>query len=76
MDANQWGWGESLLGVVTGVARREPMITQYEGLLQGALTSELCGMGLRVFRERSEARQSLKTQRFFSIIHNDGVMDF
>ena len=41
MDLNQWGWAESILRISTQIASREPLVTQYEGMLHGLLTDQI-----------------------------------
>ena len=73
MDANQWSWGESLLRVVAGVARNDPMVTQYESVLRAELTEALCGMGLTVVRSRAEYTRSIQ---YYCISHRQGALEF
>ncbi len=73
MDANQWSWGKSLLRVVAGVARNDPMVTQYESVLRAELTEALCGMGLTVVRSRAEYIRSIQ---YYCISHRQGALEF
>ena len=72
MDANQWSWGESLLRVVAGVARSDPMVTQYEAILQASLSEAMCGMGLTVIRQRVQ----MSGINYYCISHRDGALEF
>lgn len=58
MDLNQWGWAESILRISTQIASREPLVTQYEGMLHGLLTDQICALGLTVHREKQNQREN------------------
>ena len=75
MDGPQWRWAESILRVACQIARREPMVTQYEGVLQGILCDSLCGMGLTVSRERVQPHQPPNAQEMYLMRHHRGSIE-
>ena len=72
MDENQWGWAESILRICTQIASREPLVTQYEGMLSGLLTDQACALGLTVHREIHQSHYDPHRRENYLIRHETG----
>ena len=72
MDLNQWGWAESILRISTQIASREPLVTQYEGMLTGHLSDQICALGLTIHRDVHQTHLEPNQRENYLIRHEPG----